>query len=110
MLSSGGGGGGSSAAGVLAFDHDNATGSQASLATVVSGLETSLVDLDGFVNFVLSQWKGTESDAYQAVHQQWSKSAGTVQDILKGCHTALGTVDKAIQEMRDNARKAMQKH
>lgn len=106
----GGGGGNASASGVLGFDHDNATGSQASLGTVIGALETSLVDLDGFVNYVLSQWQGTESDAYKTVHAEWSKGATTVQDILKGCNTALGTVDKAIQEMRENARKAMQKH
>ncbi len=106
----GGGSGNASAAGALGFDHDVATGSEAGLATVIGALETSLVDLDGFVNYVLSQWDGTESEAYKTVHTEWSKGAGTVQDILKGCHTALGTVDKAIQDMRENARKAMQKH
>ncbi|MGI8417308.1 MAG: WXG100 family type VII secretion target [Nakamurella sp.] len=106
----GGGTGNASASGALGFDHDNATTSQASLSTVIGALETSLVDLDGFVNYVLGQWQGTESEVYKAVHTEWSKGATTVQDILKGCHTALGTVDKAIQEMRENARKAMQKH
>lgn len=107
MRTSTGGGSAGATPGVFAFNTDTASGTESSLATVITDLGTTLTDLDGFVTSVKSEWDGDEMELYNAIHTGWKKNAKTVQDILDGVHKAIGSVKTSVVDLRQNVRDAM---
>ncbi|WP_029138001.1 WXG100 family type VII secretion target [Nakamurella lactea] len=94
-------------AGVFAFDTDKAGTVETSLGTLITDLGLTLTDLDGFVTWVKSEWDGDEMEFYNAIHTGWKKNAETVQQILDGVHTAIGSVKTSVIDLRQNVRDAM---
>lgn len=94
-------------AGVFAFDEGKGATTGTEIGTVMTDLQSSLTDLDGFVTTVKSAWDGDEMEAYSTIHDNWAKSAKTVQDILDGVHSAIGSVTTAVGDMRTNVRDSL---
>lgn len=93
--------------GVFAFDESKGATTGTELATVMTDLQSSLTDLDGFVTTVKSAWDGDEMELYGTIHDAWKKNAKTVQDILDGVHSAIGSVTTSVGDMRTNVRASL---
>ena len=94
------------------FSYNEATAETASgdLGGVISGLESSLTDLGGFVASVKSNWDGDEQDTYASVQQKWDSAAKVVQDILTAVSKALESNTTSVKDMRGQVRTALTAH
>jgi WXG100 family type VII secretion target len=92
------------------FSYDEATAGTAfgNLGSVSSGLQSSLDDLNGFVNRVRANWEGDEMDLYDGIQQRWNSASVTVSGILRSVQQALGDTTASVQEMRGRVRGALQ--
>jgi uncharacterized protein YukE len=82
------------------YDESVATTSHGDLQSVISGLESSLADLGGFVNAVKSSWQGDEMDQYNQIQATWNRSSDTVKSILEVVHASLGKKTGSVRQMR----------
>lgn len=94
---------------VFAYNESTGATSHDDLGSVISGLESSLADLGGFVNSVKANWDGDEMDEYAGVQSQWDTAAGTVQEILASVRTVLGATNGSVGQMRGQVRSALAK-
>jgi 6 kDa early secretory antigenic target len=94
------------------FSYNEATADAASgdLAGVISGLESSLSDLGGFVSSVKSAWDGDEMETYGGIQAKWDSAAATVQEILTSVSKALEANTSSVKDMRGQVRGALQAH
>jgi WXG100 family type VII secretion target len=93
--------------GVFSYD-ESAAGSAHSDIGAVANCAGQLDDLSGFVARVKSNWEGDEMEVYNGIQQQWDRAAGTVKQILDSVRDALGQTASSVQEMRGQARGALQ--
>lgn len=96
--------------GVFSYNEATADTSHSDLGSVISGLESSLADLGGFVNSVRSNWDGDEMDEYTGIQNQWDKASDTVTAILQSVRVALGSTTSSVKDMRSQVRGALAKH
>lgn len=89
------------------YDESVGESAHGDVQAVITGLETSLGDLTGFVNAVRSSWDGDEMTQYNAIQQNWDKSADAVRDILKAVHTSLGSKTGSVKQMRGAVKGAL---
>ena len=89
---------------IQSYDESVAQSAHAEVQGVVSGLESSLDELGGFVNSVKSAWDGDEMDQYASVQANWDKCASTVKQILQQVHTALGSNTESVTAMRSKVK------
>jgi 6 kDa early secretory antigenic target len=94
--------------GVFSFNESTADASHGDLGSVISGMESSLADLGGFVSSVKSSWDGDEMDTYAGIQAQWDSAASTVQEILTSVREALGSTTSSVKDMRGQVRGALQ--
>ncbi len=95
--------------GVFSYNEATADTAHGDLGSVISGLESSLTDLGGFVNSVKSNWDGDEMDEYTGIQTQWDNAADTVREILASVRTALGSTTSSVKDMRGQVRTALAK-
>lgn len=93
---------------VFAYDESIADTSSGDVQGVISGIESSLADLGGFVAAAKSAWEGDEQEQYTAIQQQWDGSAATVQEILTAIHGGLGATTEGVKTMRSQVTSALQ--
>jgi uncharacterized protein YukE len=98
-----------SGTGVFAYNEATAETSHGDLGSVISGLESSLTDLGGFVNSVKSNWEGDEMDEYSGIQNQWDRASDTVKAILQSVRVALGSTTSSVKDMRSQVRGALAK-
>ena len=96
--------------GVFSYNEATADSASGSLGAVISGLESSLADLGGFVAGVKSSWDGDEQDTYAAVQAKWDSAAATVQEILSAVSKALTSTTSGVKDMRGQVRTALTAH
>ncbi len=89
--------------GIQSYDSSTAEQAHSEISGVISGLESSLSDLGGFVNSVKSNWDGDEMQEYAAIQQKWDSAAGKVHEILNSVHRALGENTQSVNTMRSSA-------
>lgn len=95
---------------VFSYNEATADASSGSLGGVISGLESSLSDLSGFVASVKSAWEGDEQDTYAGVQAKWDSAAKTVEDILSAVSKSLSSTTSGIKDMRGQVRGALTAH
>lgn len=93
--------------GVFAFDETKGAAVGTDLSTVMTDLQTALDDLDAFVVKVKGDWDGDEMELYTTIHDEWKKNAKTVQEILDGVHSAIGSVTTSVADLRQNVRDSL---
>ena len=93
--------------GIFSYNEATAETSHSDLGSVISGLESSLTDLGGFVNSVKSNWDGDEMDEYAGIQKQWDDAADTVREILASVRQALGSTTSSVKDMRSQVRGAL---
>lgn len=93
--------------GVFAFDETKGATAGTDLGTVMTDLQSALDDLDAFVVKVKGDWDGDEMELYGTIHDEWKKNATTVQDILDGVHSAIGSVTTSVGDLRTNVRDSL---
>lgn len=98
-----------STTGVFSYNEATAETSHGDLGSVISGLESSLTDLGGFVNSVKSNWEGDEMDEYTGIQNQWDRASDTVKAILQSVRVALGSTTSSVKDMRSQVRGALAK-
>ncbi|HEX5493616.1 MAG TPA: WXG100 family type VII secretion target, partial [Mycobacteriales bacterium] len=86
--------------GVFSYDEAVADSAHGDLAGVMSGMQSHLDDLSGFVSRVKSNWQGDEQDTYAGIQAKWDSAASTVQQILNSVHQALGSTTGSVKDMR----------
>jgi WXG100 family type VII secretion target len=96
--------------GVFSYNEATAESASSSLGSVISGLESSLSDLGGFVTSVKSAWEGDEQDAYACVQAKWDSAAANVQEILTAVSKALSSTTSGVKDMRGQVRNALTAH
>jgi ESAT-6 family protein len=96
--------------GVFSYDESVADSAHGDLAGVMSGIQTHLEDLSGFVSRVKSNWTGDEQETYGAIQAKWDSAAQTVTQILNSVHQALGSTTSSVKDMRGQVRSALQQH
>ncbi len=96
--------------GVFSYNEATAESASGSLGSVISGLESSLSDLGGFVASVKSSWDGDEQDTYSGMQAKWDAAAATVQDILTGVSKSLAATTSGVKDMRCQVRSALTAH
>src|SRR5690606_11480105 len=94
---------------VFSYDESVAGDAQSSLRGVITGVEGSLSDLDGFVKHVKSNWDGDEMTIYEGIQAKWDSAAATVKEILTSVSTALESTTTSVQDMRGQVRSTLQK-
>ncbi|MTD15254.1 WXG100 family type VII secretion target [Nakamurella sp. YIM 132087] len=97
-------------AGVFSYNEATAEAAAGDLASVISGLESSLSDLGGFVTSVKSSWDGDEMEVYAGIQSKWDSAATTVQEILTAVNSALGKNTSSVKDMRGQVRGALSAH
>jgi WXG100 family type VII secretion target len=96
--------------GVFSYNEATAESASGSLGSVISGLESSLADLGGFVASVKSSWEGDEQDTYSGVQAKWDSAAATVADILTAVSKSLTATTSGVKDMRGQVRSALSAH
>lgn len=82
------------------YDESVADTAHGDLQSVISGLQSSLADLGGFVNAVKSSWQGDEMDQYNQIQSTWNNSSDAVSAILASVHGSLGKKTGSVKQMR----------
>ena len=94
------------------FSYDEATAGTAfgNLGSVSSGLQSSLDDLNGFVNRVRANWEGDEMDLYDSIQQRWNSASVTARHsrtfratsspYASGCSSKSVVCTSAISRMK----------
>jgi len=96
--------------GVFSYNEATADSASGSLGSVISGLESSLSDLGGFVASVKSSWEGDEQESYAGVQAKWDSAAATVQEILSAVSKSLSSKTSGVKDMRRQVRNALTAH
>jgi WXG100 family type VII secretion target len=96
--------------GVFSYNEATADSASGSLGSVISGLESSLSDLGGFVASVKSSWEGDEQDTYARVQAKWDSAAATVQEILTAVSKSLSSTTSGVKDMRGQVRSVLTAH
>jgi len=89
------------------YDESVAESAHGDIQSVISGLESSLSDLGGFVNAVKSSWDGDEMEQYNQIQSTWTNSSAVVSEILKAVHGALGSKTGSVKQMRGAVKGAL---
>jgi uncharacterized protein YukE len=97
------------AEGIFSYNEGTAQTSHDDLGSVISGVDSSLNDLGGFVSAAKANWEGDEMEAYAAIQSSWDSAAATVREILGSVQTALGTTTESVVTMRSQVTSALQK-
>lgn len=89
------------------YDESVGESAHGDVQAVIRGIEASLGDLTGFVSAVKSSWDGDEMTQYNAIQDNWDKSADTVKNILQSVHAALGSKTGSVKQMRSRVKSTL---
>lgn len=89
------------------YDESVAETSHTEVQGVITGLESSINELGGFVSAVKSSWDGDEMDQYTQIQSTWDSSSQVVKEILSAVHTALGSNTDSVKSMRGKVKGAL---
>lgn len=92
---------------MYSYDEGGADTAGDDLASIVSALESSLEQLQGYVSSVESQWNADEQILYRGVQTKWGNAASSVNEILGQMKTALGANTEQVRDMRAQVRSAL---
>lgn len=92
---------------VQSYNEGTAETAHTDIGGVISGIESSLADLTGFVGAVKSNWDGDEQAQYSQIQDKWDTAAATVREILQSVHQALAANTGSVKAMRGRVKGAL---
>lgn len=92
---------------VFAYNHADADTSSDEIRSVVSGLESNLLEMDGEVRKLSSAWEGREQEQYRYLYNKWASAAENLRFILEQIQAALNENTSNVIEMRNRASGAL---